>query len=265
MIDIHSHILSGIDDGAKNISISSDMLLKAAADGITDMCVTPHYIYGEIENTTDIVEKELAKLKDLSDNLGIKMNLYPGNEIFLSPEIPELLKAGKILSLNRGKYLLVELPMAVVPDYTDGLLFEIELLGYTPVLAHPERNHEIGDNPDILANWKDRGIIFQINSGSITGIFGKRVQKSAIDFIGNGYAGVIASDCHTNRGRSPVLSRAKNIVNDRFGTEITELLFDKNPLGILKSEPIDNVPKTKAKSFFSFLKMKEALLSYVRG
>jgi len=175
------------------------------------------------------------------------------------------LKAREVMTLNGGRYVLVELPMTMVPGYADDILFEIALMGYTPVLAHPERNREIGEKPVLLEKWKEQGLIFQINSGSITGLFGKNIQRIGLDFIHMGYVGVIASDCHTNRGRSPNLSRARNIINDKFGTEVSELLFEQNSRNILSSKEITNIPKTKSKTIFSFLKVKEAILDYVRA
>jgi len=267
MIDIHSHILPGIDDGAKDINVSTDMLKRAVEDGITDMCVTPHYIHGEIENTSAVVTAELTKLRQLIDSMGLDFNLHAGNELYISPEIPELLKSGEVMSLNNGRYVLVELPMSTVPAYTDDILFEIALAGYKTILAHPERNHEICEKPELLGKWKSMGLIFQINSGSITGLFGKNVQKTAFDFISKGYAGVISSDCHTNRGRAPVLSKARDIIIEKYGQEAAQLLFEENARKILSSEDIENIPeqKTKSKATFSLLKIKEAILDYVRG
>jgi protein-tyrosine phosphatase len=267
MIDIHSHILPGIDDGAKDITVSADMLKRAVEDGITDMCVTPHYIHGEISNTASIVTSELTKLRQLVDSLGLNFNLHTGNELYISPEIPELLKSGEVMSLNSGRYVLVELPMSTVPAYTDEIFFEIALLGYTPILAHPERNHEICEKPELLDKWKSMGLIFQINSGSITGLFGKNVQKTALEFITNGHAVVVASDCHTNRGRAPVLSRARDIIIEKCGQETAQLLFEDNPRNILDNKDVENIQtqKIKSKAAFSLIKIKEAILDYVKG
>ena len=259
MIDIHSHILSGIDDGAKDIDISIEMLRNAQLDGITDMCVTPHYIYGEIDNTSSVVTYKLSMLRELSAGFNIKLNLYPGNEIFLSPEVPELIKSGEVMTLNGGRYALVELPLGLLPGYTDKILFEIALLGYTPVIAHPERNYEIGERPEILGKWKRWGMVFQINSSSITGVFGKRVQKIALSLISKGWAGVVASDCHTNKLRSPVLSRARNIVENRFGDEVSRLLFEINGSNILISKNMLDIPKSKNQTFHRIFKLKKAI------
>jgi Capsular polysaccharide biosynthesis protein len=259
MIDIHSHITPGIDDGSKSIEMTEDMMRKAVSDGIGSMCITPHYIYGQLENDVSVVSKELEKLKALSDQLNTGINFLPGSEIFLSPEIPDLLKEKKLQTLNNGKYVLVELPMGMVPDYTDEMFFQIMLQGFIPVLAHPERNYGIDENPELLEKWKSKGVLFQINSGSIIGVFGRHVQKLSIDFIIKGYAAVVATDCHSNRGRSPNLSKARKIIDSKFGTEICEKLFEENGLNIIQSKETENIHISKTRSFFSFFKFKEAL------
>jgi Capsular polysaccharide biosynthesis protein len=259
MIDIHSHITPGIDDGSKSIEMTEDMMKKAVSDGIDSMCITPHYIYGQLENDAMVVSKELDKLKSLSDKLNTKINFLPGSEIFLSPEIPDLLKEKKLQTLNNGNYVLVELPMGMVPDYTDEMFFQIMLQGYIPVLAHPERNYGIDENPELLEKWKSKGVLYQINSGSIIGIFGRHVQKLSIDFIRKGYAAVVSTDCHSNRGRSPNLSKARKIAEARFGADAGEKLFEVNGLNIIQSKETENIRVSKTRSFFSFFRFKEAL------
>lgn len=255
MIDIHSHILPGIDDGAKDITVSVDMLKKAVEDGITDMCVTPHYIHREVSNTTSVVTAEITKLRQLVGIMGLNLKLHMGNELYISHEIPELLKSGEVMSINNSRYVLVELPMSTVPAYTDKILFEIALLGYTTILAHPERNYEISEKPELLERWKAMGLIFQINSLSITGLFGKHVQKTALEFIEKGYVGAVATDCHTNRGRAPILSNARDIIIQRNGQETAQLLFETNPRNILDNKEVENIPEQKRKSKAGYKKL----------
>lgn len=259
MIDIHSHITPCIDDGSKSIEMTEDMMKKAVSDGIGSMCITPHYIYSQLENDAAVVSRELDKLKALSGKLKADINFLPGSEIFLSPEIPDLLKDKKLQTLNNGNYVLVELPMGMVPDYTDEMFFQIMLQGFIPVLAHPERNYGIDENPELLAKWKSKGVLFQINSGSIIGLFGKHVQKLSLDFIRKGYAAVVATDCHSNRGRSPNLSKARKVLEARFGAEVCESLFELNGLNIIQSKEAENIHISKPRSFFSFFRFREAL------
>lgn len=241
MRDLHSHILPFIDDGADDFETALAMLKIASDDGITDMCVTPHFIPGQINNTAELVKKELEIFKQLAVSKGYNINLYPGNEVFISPEVPKLLKEGSICTINDSRYVLVELPGTLIPTYTEEVLYEIRLMGYVPIIAHPERNAQIGKNPEILLEWIRQGAFAQVNSGSLTGTFGKQIQQIALQLIKKGAAHYVSSDCHSCRTRSPKLTKARELIRKKFDDSATELLFEKNALSILNNKEPEEI------------------------
>lgn len=246
MVDLHSHILPGIDDGAKDRAVALEMLKIAVNDGTTDIVLTPHYIHGNVDNTADIVKKCCEELRNLAREEGIDINLYPGNEIFICPEVPSLLDEEKLCSLNGSRYLLVELPMTIVPEYTEEVLYQIRLRGYVPVIAHPERNLRIGKNNDILRNLVQQGVLSQVNATSITGLYGRAIQKTAMGLIKKGLVHFVSSDAHTCRGRSPKLSKAYGIISAGFGGEKAETLFITNGLNAVNNEEVKTWERTVA-------------------
>lgn len=239
-IDIHSHILPGIDDGAADIEASLDMLGISVAEGKGNTIIaTPHYIAGSLENNKGIVEGKLQELQSTAVEKGLNVNLHIGNEIFLSLEIPELLNSKEICTLAGSSYVLVELPMMSVPDYADEVFYRLKLHGYSPIIAHPERNQEIIRNPNILYEFINKGVYSQVNASSLKGIYGKQVKELALTLISHNLVHFVASDAHNCRGRSPKLQKAYEIVNACFGIETADKLFYKNGLAVLENTVIE--------------------------
>lgn len=245
MIDLHAHILPGIDDGAKDMCMSAEMLEIAARDGITDMIVTPHFIHGDIDNTADKIKQQLVQLAAEAEHRNISVSLYPGSEVFICPEVPALLQEGKIQTLNDSRYVLIELPMAMVPEYTEDVLYEVRLLGYTPVIAHPERNMMMGRKPGILKELVEQGALAQVNATSITGLYGKRIERIAMKMIANGWVHFVCSDAHSCRGRAPILSRARERISRKYGKEKADRLFEANGRSVLSNSEIQGWENTK--------------------
>lgn len=232
--DIHSHIIPAIDDGALNEKMAVDMLRMASAHGTSHIIATPHFIAGSVENSSEVIHKKCAGLQGLADREGIAVAVHPGAEVFISPDIPELFDKGIVCTLNDSSYILLELPLSGIPIYTDDILYELQLKGLTPVIAHPERNREILRDPDILADMVGRGILAQINSGSITGLYGRKICKVAMKLIKMGLIHFAASDAHSCGERSPVLEKAAAIVGRKLGNDTAYDLFYKNGLAILE-------------------------------
>lgn len=242
MIDLHTHILPFIDDGAEDMEMSLAMLEIAANDGITDIVVTPHFIPGSFDNTMEVVLEQCERLTSAMKEKNLELRVYPGNEVFISPETPQLLSEGKICSLNRSRYVLIELPMSLVPEYTASVLYEVRLQGYTPIIAHPERNVMIGKNPGILAELVQQGCLAQVNATSITGLYGKDIQKVVMSLLDKGLVHFVSSDSHTCSGRSPKLSKARDIVRNRWGKETARLLFETNGACVINNSEILSCP-----------------------
>ena len=234
-VDPHTHIIPGIDDGAIDIRAASEMLRIASAGGTAHIIATPHFISGSIENDASLIREKCGELQRLANNEGLDIVIHPGSEVFISPDIAELYEKGIICTLNDSSYILIELPVAGIPIYVDELLYQLQLIGLTPILAHPERNRELQRDSDILVNLVKRGILAQVNSGSITGVFGKKVYKTVMWFIRMGLIQFVASDAHNCGRRSPELVKAEAIVRRRFGHDTAVRLFSQNGLEVLKN------------------------------
>lgn len=234
MIDIHAHILPGLDDGAQDFDTAIAMARIAVKDGIKSIIATPHVIKGAYDNSRLDIIKETDNFNRVLKENKILLNIMPGAEYRLEPELLEKLEKGEILTLNdTGRYLLVELPATYVPPFAETVLYKLQLKGVTPILAHPERNEEFMDNPLLLKEMADRGILMQVTAGSLIGIFGKKVQSFALSIIKNGWAAVIASDAHSTGRRSPILSAACAIIEKNLPKVLAEEICYRNPQFIM--------------------------------
>ncbi len=235
-IDIHSHIIPGIDDGAKDEIMALEMLKIAHESGTRHIIATPHYVYGNTRyGFTTIIEK-CAELNMLAESAGIKINIYPGCEVFVTPELIEIFEQRLIGTLAGSRYMLVEFPMMSIPPYTDNALYSLQNKGIIPIIAHPERYTEIQRNPEILKSFIDRGILVQVNSGSITGVYGRESKKTVMRIIKEGLVQFIASDAHNDSSRSPDMRKAASIIEKSFGLKMRNDLFIVNPLKMIDIE-----------------------------
>ena len=237
MIDIHCHILPGVDDGAKSIEESLAMLRKASAAGIEVVVATPHYIRGSYE--LDSLERQqiTADLQKAADENGIDIQVKPGVEYYLTAQILEDFHRLKEFTINNnGKYILVELPMRDIPPSMDELFLNMVANGITPILAHPERNARICRNPNILFTFLMKGCLAQINIGSILGYFGKESKRTARTLLTHKLAHIVASDMHTPN--SPTLDQAVLAVEKLVGKEQAARMFVEIPRQILTGEVV---------------------------
>lgn len=212
MIDIHCHIIPGIDDGAKNLDTSIEMLRIAEKDGIKKIIATPHFYRGRYENHYCDIKEKVLELNKEAKLRGINVEIFPGQEIFLDKYTIDYYKKGIIKGLNDSKYLLVETDMLKMPRDTLDIIYELKLLGAKPIIAHPERYEYIIENLTELNKFIEEGCALQLNAGSFLGIFGKKVKKTAEKIIKNGVGDFIASDAHSTGIRKPNLSNAYEII-----------------------------------------------------
>ncbi len=216
---MHCHIIPNIDDGARNINTSIEMCRIAEQEGIHGIIATPHYIHGIIDNDRDMVCSKVMELNNLLREKSINVEIYPGCEAFICPELSQLVLEGKICSLNNSQYVLIELPMESIPEYTAEVIYQLKLTGYTPIIAHPERNTVIKSNPDALLNLISRGALSQINASSLAGLFGKDIMRATTILLKRKMVHFLASDAHTGGGRSPRLSIAIDKIEKLAGPE----------------------------------------------
>ena len=208
--DLHCHLLPGIDDGAKDLEQSLAMAKLAVADGIRTVVATPHHLNGVYSNPAQEVLSAVAELREALLAEGIPLKILPGTELHLVPEAPEELNAGRALTVaNQKKAVLVELPVHTVPLGSIHILEQLLAQGLQPIVAHPERNSQLREHPEMLEEWIEMGCLGQITAQSCTGQFGPQIQESAKAMIEFGYIHVVASDAHRDRRRIPRISEAQ--------------------------------------------------------
>lgn len=217
VIDLHCHVIPNIDDGAEDVKASLDMCRIAQIDGTQGIIATPHYIHGTINNSRALVHEKTAELNSRLRDAAIEIEIYPGCEAFICPELPQLVREGEVCTLNDTRYVLIELPMNIVPTYTLEVIYQLRLDGYIPVIAHPERNLNISRDPGILLDLIGRGALTQVNSTSLKGLFGSKIQETAIKLAKHNMMHLMASDAHTTGGRSPKLSSAMDMLERELG------------------------------------------------
>ncbi|WP_034549704.1 tyrosine-protein phosphatase [Carnobacterium funditum] len=220
MIDLHCHILPGIDDGAKTMDDSLAMARVAVAEGITHILVTPHYKNGRWTNEKETVLQGIAAVQQELDNRDIPLTLFPGQEVRIVGELMEDILANKIQFIDEAnQYLLIEFPTATIPAFTDSLFFELQKTGVTPIVVHPERNHAILNDPTKLLNLVEKGALAQLTAGSYIGSFGKKTQKLSKQLIEANLVHFIASDAHNISTRSFYMKDAYQKLEKEFGKE----------------------------------------------
>ena len=238
MIDIHSHILPGIDDGAKDLNESLALLNIAQNDGITHMVATPHIHIGRFNNSASQLYSELANLKAqaLVNNIGIKLAVAA--EVRLDVELMSLVLGNKlpfIGTLNSVNYLLLELPHSHVPQGYDKFINWLAKQNIKVIIPHPERNRDIQANPFYIERLKQLGCEFQLTASSIEGAWGETAKNISIDMLKKGLVTYVASDAHSVKRRPPILSKAKKIVSELIGQNDAHDLFFTNPKRLTES------------------------------
>ena len=213
MIDIHSHILPQIDDGAKDIDITLEMLKNAVNDGTEKIVATPHYCIGYGTTSITEVKDYVNKLNSLIGEKELKIQIYSGQEVYLNEHTIEDYLEGNIGTINESKYMLTECPINEFSDYIFDIIYELNIRGIIPIIAHPERYVPVIKNPLSINKFIECGCLFQMNSGSMQGIFGKKVKSIAKLFLNNEFYNFIGSDAHNNINRTTGLSKAINISN----------------------------------------------------
>ena len=243
MVDLHGHILPGIDDGARDLEQALNMARLAVADGIAVSVATPHHLNGVYINSASSVRDHCRAFRNALNQHGIALEILPGNECHLVPELPEALAAGTALTLgDRGRAVLVELPVHTVPLGATGILEEILALGLQPVVAHPERNAELAQDAGLLAEWVEMGCLAQVTSQSCSGRFGPLVQQAAKRMVCDGLVHVIASDAHRDRRRVPVIQPGRDIVAQWTCVEVASLMTETIPRALALGQSVDLDP-----------------------
>lgn len=240
MIDIHCHILPGIDDGPVEESEALEMASRAVKDGITDIICTPHHLPGLYPTTPDRIHAAVRILQNDLKAANIPLTLHPGMEVHISAADPDLVHQGRLLSLNRlGNALLVEFPHQFVPPNVDSLFWSFITSRIRPVLAHVERYPALMADPSVLTDWARMGVITQITASSLLGRFGPEVEDFAWQLIEHNLAHVVATDAHSPDFRRPHMHEAAQEIQDRFGLQTSQDMTRNIPLALLQGLSID--------------------------
>jgi protein-tyrosine phosphatase len=255
MIDIHTHILPGVDDGAPDFEISAAMLAMASADGIREIVATPH---ANLEFGFDSLRcrEELHRLRTECPDAP---RLYLGCEMHLTPEnLQSALNDPPAFTLNRGDCLLVELPDIITPGAIDLSLQMLSEAGLRPIIAHAERNVYIQRHPDYASHLVSQGYFLQVTASSFFGSFGATAQQLASQLMAQKLAHVIASDAHGIEQRRPLLAKAYEHVSDTFDEATARLLFQENPCAAIHSAPISAMKPSRSRLGFFFQSKKKS-------
>ena len=236
MLDLHCHLLPGIDDGAVDLDMALEMARMAVADGIRVVACTPHIYPGMYENNADGIRAAIASLQAELDQRDIDLKLVEGADVHLAPDLVGDIKAGRVPTIAGSRYLLLEPPHHVAPPRFEDSVFALTMAGYVPVITHPERLSWIEGQYDVFERLVKGGTWMQLTAGSITGRFGKRPQYWAERMLDENMVHIVATDAHHPRRRPPLLAEGRDAAARRVGEQEAVHMVCTRPQGI-----IDNV------------------------
>jgi len=261
VFDLHTHILPGIDDGAKDMDTALTMLRMAAEQGTTALALTPHFIEGDWLPDWEEIVAGCQRLQAAAQEHNIPLQLYPGAEIAIHYDNLDRLKGPGPYCFNGGSYALVELPATHIPSFIDEFLFVLQARGINPIIAHAERHPEIARKPDILLEWVRKGVLVQMNAPSLTGRMGEKTQAAAEFLLTNHLVHIIGSDGHGINFRRPQMNRAARRMMELVGHEQTQRILTTNPAAILQDRTLDvPIPERIQTSRDGFLRRMKGYL-----
>ncbi|HIU63930.1 MAG TPA: protein tyrosine phosphatase, partial [Candidatus Avacidaminococcus intestinavium] len=234
MIDIHSHVLNGVDDGAATQEISLALLAMAEETGTKDIIATPHVIGGTKYLEWDEIQNRVAALNEAAGQAGLTIRVHTGAEIEMSLEMLDLLESDQeYFCLAKSRYALIELPMASIPNYAENFWYKMQIKELRPILAHPERYAQLRKRPNLLLQWMKKGVRTQMNAGSLTGKFGQEIQEFAEFLVTNKMVHFLGSDAHNIEHRNTDCRAAVERIIALTSKENAEKITLHNPQYIL--------------------------------
>lgn len=240
VIDLHSHILPGLDDGAADWERSLAMARHAAADGISEIVCTPHWMPGKYENRRTEILARLEEFRARIAEADIPLTLHAGAELHLDAAIAARVRGGELLTLaDGGRYILLELPEEALPDGMEDFFWNLQLEGLRPILSHVERNPVLRRDPARLRRWVETGVLTQITAASLAGRFSNGTREFALQLLKQRLAHVLATDAHGMSTRKPELSAALKEVEAVVGAEAANRMVRGIPEKILRGESVE--------------------------
>lgn len=240
MIDLHLHLLPGVDDGSPDLDTTRRMLGRARGLGFERLIATPHLPAPLTPSYAASVRSALDDTRPLASALGIALGL--GFEVPLVPDLPARLTSGEPVTLARSKTVLVDLPFVGWPTYVEDVLFDLQAAGFRPLLAHPERYPDVQRDPARAARLAARGVLLQVTTGSLTGLFGRRAQAAAEALLCAGAVHVLATDAHSAGHRFVSVEEGLRHAEALVGPEGVARLVHDNPAALLADEPLPAPP-----------------------
>ena len=253
MIDVHSHILPNIDDGSRSIEETFNLIKEAKEAGFEGIVCTSHYMENYYETNRPEREVWINAIHENLENKNIDMNLYLGNEIYMSDNIIELLEDGKATTMNDTSYVLFELPMNAEPMNLYDMVYEMQQYKIVPILAHPERYSFVQTDPELIYDLIDKGVLMQANYGSIIGQYGKKAQMIVQKFLENNMIHMLGTDVHRQNTIYPkipeIILELKSLIGEEKVKELTtinpELVINNKRIYIRKPYKVELTLKEK--------------------
>ena len=252
MIDIHCHIIPGIDDGPGSMEESLEMAKIAADDGISYVIATPHQIDGLYQESAESIENKIFELNALLEDNRINLKILPGSDLHISSDLIQKIAEKKLLTLNHSSYALIEFPGQLLKDKITRLMDEMLDNGIIPIISHPERNFILQKDPNLLYEFVKKGIYAQVTAMSLTGEFGHEIKRIAQKMLTHNLVQIIATDAHSKVFRPPILSKGLQKATRLIGEEIAFNMVETYPLKIINGEKFCPPEPQKIRNFFGF-------------
>jgi protein-tyrosine phosphatase len=260
-IDIHCHLLPGIDDGPKDWKASLAMAQTATDAGIQTIVATPHQLGRYEKNTAERIVTLTTDVQRRIHDAGLPLKVLPGADVRIQEDLPELVEQGRILTLgnpkseNRNSFLLMELPHEQALPL-GRLLYRLQSQGITAILSHPERNKHLQENPEILRPWVQQGCLIQVTTGSITGDFGREAVRVSRWLFRENLVHLVATDAHNVTDRPPAWRSAFARICQWEGRQRANEVFKRNPAAVVAGRPVEaplpsSAPQTGFASWFN--------------
>ena len=238
-VDIHCHILPGVDDGSQTPEETKAMLQKAWDERIQIMVATPHYHKQRGKNDIELIKKQLLLTRKLAKEVHPKMQICLGMEIYYGEDVPELLKEGRVVSIRKSRYILVEFSPGDEFQYILNAVRKLQMSGHTVIIAHIERYNCLRKDISNVEYLREMGAYLQVNTGSITGSYGRSVKKFLREVLKAHLVQLVGTDAHGSERRTPKMQEAYKEVVKRCGEEYADQIFGQNAKKVLRNEEID--------------------------
>jgi protein-tyrosine phosphatase len=243
LIDLHCHLLHGIDDGAADLEESLEMARLSVAEGVSVIACTPHIFPGVYNNSGPDIRNRIDSLQSHLDQAGIECRLVSGGDVHVAPDLVAKLRSGEALSLNDGRYVLVEPPHHILPPNIEGLFFNLLSAGYVPILTHPERMSWIEREYDLIVRLVRSGVWLQITAAALLGDFGSRPKRWSSQLLREGLVHIVASDAHGASRRPPRMGEALGALIELVGRDEALNLVQVRPEAIVGNQAPSSVPQ----------------------